>query len=126
MPDEPPPSPAAALADAEGLLAAGRPFAAHEVLEAAWKAAPPPERDLWRGLAQIAVGLTHLQRGNTTGAVALLRRGAERVAEEQRTAPHGIDVPGVARYARDLADTIATSETPVTPGPLHLRTSAPP
>jgi uncharacterized protein len=57
----------------------GRPFHAHEVLEAAWKAAPEAERELWRGLAQIAVGLTHASRGNGKGAVTLLRRGAESV-----------------------------------------------
>ena len=63
-----------------------RPFHAHEVLEAAWKSGPAQERDLWQGLAQIAVGLTHARRGNARGAVALLRRGAERVraAQDQR------------------------------------------
>jgi uncharacterized protein len=68
---------AAALADR--LLRDGRPFHAHEVLEAAWKSGPASERDLWQGLAQIAVGLTHARRGNARGAVALLSRGAERV-----------------------------------------------
>ena len=53
--------------EAQRLLDAGLPFHAHEVLEAAWKAAPPDERELWRGLAQLAVGLTHLQRGNGRG-----------------------------------------------------------
>src|SRR5205823_8219701 len=67
---------AAALADR--LLRDGRPFHAHEVLEAAWKTGPAGERDLWQGLAQIAVGLTHARRGNARGAVALLSRGAQR------------------------------------------------
>jgi hypothetical protein len=68
---------AAALADR--LLRDGRPFHAHEVLEAAWKSGPAGERDLWQGLAQIAVGLTHARRGNARGAVTLLSRGADRV-----------------------------------------------
>src|SRR5262249_30353520 len=72
---------AAVLADQ--LLRDGRPFHAHEVLEAAWKSGPARERDLWQGLAQIAVGLTHARRGNARGAVALLRRGAERVRAHQ-------------------------------------------
>ena len=72
---------AAALADR--LLRDGRPFHAHEVLEAAWKSGPAQERDLWQGLAQIAVGLTHARRGNARGAVTLLRRGAERVRAYQ-------------------------------------------
>src|SRR5690349_2577680 len=68
---------AAVLADR--LLRDGRPFHAHEVLEAAWKSGPASERDLWQGLAQIAVGLTHARRGNARGAVTLLSRGADRV-----------------------------------------------
>jgi predicted metal-dependent hydrolase len=46
------------------------------VLEAVWKACPADERDYWQGLAQLCVGVTHLQRGNREGAVTLLRRGA--------------------------------------------------
>lgn len=71
--------PAAALALAQQLLDAGRPFHAHEVLEDAWKAAPDAERALWKGLAQLAVGVTHARRGNARGAAALLRRGAAAV-----------------------------------------------
>ena len=37
------------------LLRAGRPFHAHEVFEASWKSGPPAERELWQGLAQLAV-----------------------------------------------------------------------
>ena len=29
---------------------------------------PASERDLWRGLAQLAVGTTHAARGNPVGA----------------------------------------------------------
>jgi hypothetical protein len=77
VPEEPLP-PAEALALAQSLLDGGRAFAAHEVLEAVWKAAPEPERDLWQGLAQVCVGITHAQRGNAVGSARLLRRGAER------------------------------------------------
>ncbi len=77
---------AARLADE--LLRAGRPFHAHEVLEASWKSGPAHERDLWQGLAQVAVGLTHAHRGNARGAVALLSRGAQRARLYQaRPAP---------------------------------------
>ncbi len=92
---------AAALADR--LLREGRPFHAHEVLEAAWKSAPPAERDLWQGLAQIAVGLTHARRGNARGAVALLRRGAQRVRADRRDRPYGMDIPAVLAACDDLA-----------------------
>ncbi|MER6901906.1 DUF309 domain-containing protein, partial [Amycolatopsis sp. NPDC000740] len=49
-------TPAETLAEAQHLLDAGRPFHAHEVFEDAWKATDGPERELWRGLAQLAVG----------------------------------------------------------------------
>lgn len=102
MPDDLAVTPATALAQAQELLDAGRPFHAHEVLEAAWKSAPPAERELWRGLAQLAVGLTHLYRGNTTGAVRLLSRAADRI-EEFGSAPHQIDGPGLVAWARTVA-----------------------
>jgi len=110
-PGEPPPDdqpllPDAALDRAQQLLDSGRAFRAHEVLEASWKAAPPAERELWRGLAQIAVGLTHAQRGNARGAVALLRRGGQGVAGYAASPPHGIEAGGVAGFAAGLADLI--------------------
>jgi uncharacterized protein len=94
---------AEALALAQQLVDDGRPFQAHEVLESSWRAAPPGERELWRGLAQIAVGLTHAQRGNVRGAVALLRRGSQRVGEFTGFAAHGVDAAGAAAGAASLA-----------------------
>ena len=102
-----PPDEAVALA--RELLARGRPFFAHDVLEARWKAAPAPERDLWQGLAQVCVGLTHLQRGNAVGAARLLRRGAGRL--EQWSGPsYGVDVPAVVRAALAQADAVDAGE----------------
>ena len=95
--------PAGALAEAQRLLDAGRPFHAHEVLEDAWKSAPEAERQLWRGLAQLAVGLTHAARGNARGASALLERGAGNIAPYAEAPPHGIDVPGLVSWAEALA-----------------------
>jgi uncharacterized protein len=100
--------PGEALALAQDLLDAGRPFHAHEVLEASWKAAPPAERDLWQGLAQIAVGLTHARRGNARGAIALLRRGGQRVSGYAGAAPHGIDAAAISLAASGLAARIET------------------
>jgi len=106
IPDDLAVPPEEALSMAQRLLDSGRPFHAHEVLEASWKAAPAAERELWRGLAQIAVGLTHAQRGNATGAAALLRRGGRRVGDYAGAAPYGIDAGGIARQASGLADRI--------------------
>lgn len=116
VPDDLSVPPAESLRLAQDLLDAGRPFHAHEVLEASWKAAPPAERELWRGLAQIAVGLTHAQRGNAAGATALLRRGGQRVGEYTGRAPHGVDAAGIARQAADLADWIDADGLPAAVG----------
>jgi hypothetical protein len=105
MPDGLSISPAKAVAEAQRLLDADRPFHAHEVLEAVWKSAPEAERELWRGLAQVAVGLTHVRRGNPKGAQALLTRAADRIASFE-PGPYGLDVAGVARDARRLATRI--------------------
>jgi hypothetical protein len=93
-------TPERALAEAQELLDAGRPFHAHEVLEDAWKSAPEEERQLWRGLAQLAVGLTHAARGNARGAATLLDRGAGNVTGYAGAPPHGIDVAGLVAWAR--------------------------
>ena len=110
VPDDLVVTPAEAAALGGGMLAEGRPFHAHEVFEAAWKSSAGPDRELWRGLAQIAVGLTHARRGNARGAVTLLRRGAERVrgyaAGPGRRDPAGVDAEFVAASADDVATRI--------------------
>ncbi|TDQ55345.1 DUF309 domain-containing protein [Actinorugispora endophytica] len=103
VPDDAVFTPDEGLAEAQRLLGEGYAFHAHEVLEAVWKSAVESERELWRGLAQVAVGLTHAQRGNAEGAARLLRRGADRVAEYGGAAPHGVDALGVAAYGRAVA-----------------------
>ncbi len=109
---EVPRTPDEALDLAQELLDAGRPFHAHEVLEDAWKSSPEEERQLWRGLAQLAVGLTHVARGNDRGAASLLERGAGNVAAYADAPPHGIDVAGLVQWARELAGTAATGGAP--------------
>lgn len=90
-----------AVALARRLLAEGRAFSAHEVFEAVWKAAPAEERPLWQGLAQVCVGITHLQRGNSVGAARLLRRGAGLLAPLRSA--YDVNVPRVAADAMRLA-----------------------
>ena len=113
-------TPERSLAEAQELLDAGRPFHAHEVLEDAWKSAPEAERQLWRGLAQLAVGLTHAARGNARGAATLLDRGAGNIAGYAGAPPHGIAVPALAAWGRALAaDAEAGRELDLRPPRLH-------
>ncbi|MFF0836261.1 MULTISPECIES: DUF309 domain-containing protein [unclassified Streptomyces] len=112
------------VAEAQALLDAGRPFHAHEVFEDAWKSGPEDERTLWRGLAQLAVGLTHAARGNVTGGARLLRRGADAVEEWEVARggdrPYGIDPAGLAGWARELAGRVESG-----PGPVDAAAEAP-
>jgi uncharacterized protein len=101
--------PDAAVVEAQRLLDAGLPFPAHDVLEGVWKAAPAAERALWRALAQLAVGLTHAQRGNARGAVALLERSAEALGRWTGPAQAFVDVDLVRGYAERLARRIEAS-----------------
>ncbi|WP_405889064.1 DUF309 domain-containing protein [Streptomyces sp. NBC_01136] len=104
-------SPEDTVTQAQALLDAGKPFHAHEVFEDAWKSGPEGERALWRGLAQLAVGLTHAARGNTTGGARLLRRGAGAVEEWAAGAvgqgrPYGLELTELTSWARGLATVV--------------------
>ncbi|HZQ32689.1 MAG TPA: DUF309 domain-containing protein [Mycobacterium sp.] len=101
IPDDLDLPPAESLSYAQELLDEGLAFNAHEVLEAAWKNGPADERELWQGLAQLAVGITHVQRGNVKGAAALLDRAAARLRLAGPT-PYGIDADGLVAYAEAL------------------------
>lgn len=111
------------LSYAQQLLDDGLAFNAHEVLEAAWKNGPFAERMLWQGLAQYAVGLTHIQRANPKGARTLLTRAMTRLrayAAEPNTdranrngeMPYGIDGSGLIAHAEALLAAL-DSATPI-------------
>jgi uncharacterized protein len=114
--------PRRALVEAQRLLDEGLPFHAHEILEGVWKNAPDSERDLWQGMAQLAVGLTHFLRGNPTGAAAVLRRGQSKIAPYVTHPPHAIDVPGLLEWTQEA---LAATEDSPTPGS-RPQTLAPP
>jgi len=119
-------TPEETITQAQQLLDDGLPFHAHEVFEDAWKTAGTPgsapagtapddspnaspsaaaDRGLWKGLAQLAVGLTHLARGNNNrGAQTLLRRGATAIGPYRQQQPYGLDIGGIVGWATELAD----------------------
>ncbi len=57
------------------LFEAGAWFTCHEVLEHLWLDEIRPQRDVYKGILQIAVGLLHEENGNRAGALRLLERG---------------------------------------------------
>lgn len=102
---EDPLPPLETLAAARKLLSAGRPFSAHEVLEARWKDSPSQERDFWQGLAQVCVGITHVARGNSTGGARLLERGSLnlRAAVVDEVETYGVDLPALLAWTASEA-----------------------
>jgi hypothetical protein len=113
-------SPDETIAQAQRLLDEGLAFHAHEVFEDAWKSGPAGERALWRGLAQLAVGITHALRGNRTGAFALLRRAANGIEPYTTDRPYGLDIAGLTHWARHSADDLDAGATAL-PTPPRLR-----
>ena len=107
---------------ARRLVQEGRPFSAHEVLEARWKACPVEERELWQGLAQLCVGLTHVARGNGAGAHRLVERGAGHLdSYDAGGGPtYGLDLPAVVAWARGQVMT-APAQQGVEAGPRGRR-----
>ena len=104
--------PVPSLVEAQRLLDAGMPFHAHEVLEASWKAAPEPERELWQGLAQLAVGLTHVLRGNPRGATTLLQRARRRLSRYADDPPYAVDVVGLVLWCDEVEGSLGTGGSP--------------
>ncbi|MEU1985164.1 DUF309 domain-containing protein [Nocardia sp. NPDC019395] len=132
IPDDLELEPREALAFAQQLLDQGLAFNAHEVLESVWKNGPESERMLWQGLAQYAVGLTHIQRGNRKGARTLLQRAIERIqafdpadaGHPPGRLPYGLDGPGLIAHAESLlAELGETSAEP--DGGVQMEPSAP-
>ncbi|MEU2033310.1 DUF309 domain-containing protein [Nocardia amamiensis] len=113
IPDDLDLPPQQTLTFAQQLLDEGLAFNAHEVLEAAWKNGPFAERMLWQALAQFAVGLTHIQRGNPKGARTLLARAVSRLTAytpEKDSVPYGIDRAGLIAHAESLLAALDAGE----------------
>jgi hypothetical protein len=94
------------MSEAQRLFDEGMPFHAHEVFEDAWKASSGAERELWRGLAQLAVGATHAARGNRRGAIALFRRGAVTITPFADVAPPAVNVAAILQWVGDALERV--------------------
>ena len=103
-----------ALERGAALFDAQRFFEAHEFFEWIWKRGGVPESDrtFWKGVAQVAVGYVHTQRGNASGAQTLLHRGARHLRLGARDGPadSGRDVHAGVDAARLAADALAFAD----------------
>ena len=73
------------------LIRSGEFFAAHEILEDAWRAAEEPERDFYQGLVHVAVAWYQAGRGNRVGCERQLEKAARRLGP-YAPAHRGLDV----------------------------------
>lgn len=96
-------TPLEAVELARRLADEGRAFSAHEVLESQWKHGPPEQRELWQGLAQLCVAVTHAGRGNAVGAARVLQRAQALLARYQDSdgPTFGVDLPRTCARAGD-------------------------
>jgi uncharacterized protein len=100
---------AEALDHAVRLFNAQRFFEAHEFFEWIWKSdeVPGDDREFWKGVTQVAVGFTHAQRGNASGAVTLLERACRYMAPYPARY-QGIDAEALCEGARRVIVAIRT------------------
>jgi predicted metal-dependent hydrolase len=70
----------ARISEALALVRGGRGFEAHELLEELWRAAEPPERDLYQGLVHVAVATYQDGRGNDVGRTRQLEKALRRLS----------------------------------------------
>jgi len=76
-------------------------FEAHEVLEEAWRVERGEPRLFLQGLIQVCAGYHHFQNGNLVGAMALLRRGADKM---RRYPPRYLGIDAAALIAHIEGD----------------------
>ena len=84
----------------------GEYFAAHEVLEDAWRAAAPEERDFFQGLVHVAVAWYQAGRGNRVGCERQLDKASRRLgpfAPEHR----GVDVGSILEQVETAKEIVA-------------------
>ena len=79
-------------------------FDAHEILEDLWVVTTGEEREFYKGLIMLAVGLLHAERGNTRGTIGVLQGALDHL---QKFPDHfgGLDrAPAVRAGATVLCD----------------------
>jgi predicted metal-dependent hydrolase len=77
----------------------GEYFAAHELLEAAWRQDHTPARQLYQGILQVGVAYLQIERGNYTGALKMFLR-ARRWLDPLPNQCQGVQVAQLRQDAR--------------------------
>ena len=92
-------------------------FECHETLEHVWQEYREADRELIQGIIQISVGYYHLLRGNSVGALKLLKRGVWRV---EKFAPIYFELE-LAPFIANVSEDIRTTESDEHPPTSQLR-----
>jgi uncharacterized protein len=79
-------------------------YACHDTLEALWIEADEPDRTLYQGILQIAVGFYHLGNHNWRGAVILMGEGLNRL----RRYPEDYEGIDLGPWKADIAEFLET------------------
>lgn len=109
------------LEPGRGAFNRGEYFVAHELWEQAWHELAGADRLFTQGLIQLAAGLHHLQQGRPRPAVALLRKGLQKLADCPETQPAGFRFAALARDLAAMLPTLAGSDATTAPDPGTLK-----
>jgi predicted metal-dependent hydrolase len=82
------------------LVREDRGFDAHELFEELWRAAEPPERDLYQGLVHVAVATYQDGRGNDVGRTRQLEKALRRLTPYAPSYA-GVEVDALLAWCRD-------------------------
>ena len=83
-------------------------FDAHEIMELRWVIDKSKFRNLYRGLIQLSAAFYHLDRGNTRGAIKLLKMAEENLAPYKNDG-YSFDLPELLNEIQKLRAQISNS-----------------
>jgi uncharacterized protein len=104
----------AALNEGIELLRSGEHFAAHELLELAWRSAESQERDFCQGLVHVAVAWYQAGRGRYTGCARQLEKARRRLGP-YAPAHRGLDVAAILAQVDAAASRVARGSLELPP-----------
>ncbi|MFQ5435105.1 MAG: DUF309 domain-containing protein [Anaerolineae bacterium] len=79
----------------------GQYYQCHDALETAWRQDQTPGRDLYRAILQIGIALYQIKKGNQRGAVKMLMRVRQWLADLPAVC-RGVDVAGLRRMVDEV------------------------
>lgn len=82
----------------------------HDILEALWFEAMEPEKSLYQGILQIAVGCYHLENHNLRGATILVGEGLQRLRENEEQDYAGFDIADFVVQGKQLLERLQLLE----------------